>query len=97
MGVFARTADFSAKGNFPVYDAWDGLICARPAQIWLGLASKLSVVRLIFGKFELYFAEVSRVSADLVASQTTRATRIEAAAKVKHWPYLPIVVADCRR
>src|ERR1035437_2643470 len=46
------TGDFSATRNFPVYDAWDGLICVRPALIRVGLPSKLSVFRPNYGKFE---------------------------------------------
>jgi hypothetical protein len=38
--------------NFPVYDTWDGLICAHPALIRLELPSKLSIFRAIYGMFE---------------------------------------------
>lgn len=52
MGVCAQTADFSVTSNFPVYDAWDGEICSRPAFIWFGFPSELSGFRLNYGKFE---------------------------------------------
>jgi hypothetical protein len=53
VGVYAQTADFSVTRSFPVYDAWDGLICARPALVWLRLLSKRSAFRADYGKLAL--------------------------------------------
>jgi hypothetical protein len=50
--MYAQTADFSVMRNFPVYDAWDGLICVRPAVSWPRFPAKLSVFMAIYGKFE---------------------------------------------
>jgi hypothetical protein len=57
VGAKAQTADFAATANLQVYNAWDGLICARPALIWLGLLSILSVLKPDYGKFERKLAE----------------------------------------
>lgn len=51
-GVYAQTAENSATPNFPVYDAWDGEICPRPAFMWFGFPSELSDFRPNYGKFE---------------------------------------------